>query len=77
MYQKIFFAKAEKVIALGDMTLIVKLKGLNALTTCITAGIAVSGAGVGIVKGGLIIADGIGIDVDIRRGFLGSPEQSC
>ena len=69
----------------GDMkAVIVKLSaaGFGALASGLayTAGIAVAGTGVGIVKGGLIIAGaagiGIGVEEGIRRGFLGSPEQS-
>jgi murein DD-endopeptidase MepM/ murein hydrolase activator NlpD len=68
----------------GDMkAVIVKLSaaGFGALASGLayTAGIALAGTGVGIVKGGLIIAGsagiGIGVEEGIRRGFLGSPEQ--
>ena len=69
----------------GDMrSVVVKLSaaGFGALASALayTAGMAVAGTGVGIVKGGLIIAGaggiGIGVEESIRRGFLKSPEQS-
>ena len=69
----------------GDMkAVVVKLSaaGFGALASALayTAGIAVAGTGVGIVKGGLIIAGaggiGIGVEEGIRRAYLGSPEQS-
>jgi hypothetical protein len=70
----------------GDMkAVIVKLSaaGFGALASGLayTAGIALAGTGVGIVKGGLIIAGsagiGIGVEEGIRRGFLGSSGQSA
>ncbi len=70
----------------GDIkSVIIKLTaagfGAAASALAFTAGVAVAGTGVGIVKGGLIIAGsagiGIGVEEGIRRAFLVGKEQSA
>ena len=67
-YQKTFFAKAEKVIALGDMTL--NERKIKALASFLTA-VSISGAGsvYDLVSAGPL-PDYLGEDVDITLPFI-------
>lgn len=72
-YQKTFFAKAQKVIALGDMTINeIKIKSLTSFLTAVS----ISGAGpvYDLVSAGPL-PDYLGSDVDLELEMLEFPEH--